>query len=493
MKKKTIANIIMVVVILMIVVTGMLSVAYIKGRFDKVDDNSVLLTDYHGIIMLEREGIAYTTTEDTVLRDGDKIKCTSGSTVKINIGDSYIVLGQNAETKITNATASSFALNINIGEVFVYADSNILLSFDGKNAVIDDSVVTLSVRHGAQSINVYSGTVNEVQSGNMIEWVGETLSVRPCSINSLNDFNITQIRNVNKFKTLVFTNDDLDRLEIERYSEMENEFVSGAVVESEEAPDDIDATDTIDMTDTTESTEIVEYADDTKSVKKPTKKVKAPKKSDNTKPVVTLNPTIIPEISETGKPIETPNIEVTLKPDETNNVVVTKQPQKTSKPLEINKSTATPKSISTLNPTSTPKVSTDKACTITIRCDTILDNWDNLELSKVEFVPENGCILPTAKVEFTEGETVFDVLKRVCSDYDIQIEYSWTPMYESYYIEGINNLYEFDCGYESGWMYKVNGWFPNYGCSSYTLEDGDNIVWCYTCVGLGADVGDMGW
>lgn len=71
--------------------------------------------------------------------------------------------------------------------------------------------------------------------------------------------------------------------------------------------------------------------------------------------------------------------------------------------------------------------------------------------------------------------------------------FSWStpgsPMYNSYYIEGINHLYEFDCGNESGWMYKVNGWFPNYGCSSYTLQGGDTIVWCYTCNGLGADVG----
>jgi GH25 family lysozyme M1 (1,4-beta-N-acetylmuramidase) len=93
------------------------------------------------------------------------------------------------------------------------------------------------------------------------------------------------------------------------------------------------------------------------------------------------------------------------------------------------------------------------------------------------------------KVEFDEGETVFDVLVRICERLGIQIEYSWTPMYNSYYVESINHLYEMDCGPESGWMYKVNGWFPNYGCSSYTVENGDNIVWCYTCKGLGADVG----
>jgi len=128
-------------------------------------------------------------------------------------------------------------------------------------------------------------------------------------------------------------------------------------------------------------------------------------------------------------------------------------------------------------------------CTIQIRCDTILSNMDRLTPGKNAYVPSNGVILATSSVQFVDGETVFEVLQRACSYAGIQLEYSWTPMYGSYYIEGINNLYEFDCGAESGWMYKVNGWFPNYGCSSYTLKDGDVIVWCYTVSGLGADVG----
>lgn len=128
-------------------------------------------------------------------------------------------------------------------------------------------------------------------------------------------------------------------------------------------------------------------------------------------------------------------------------------------------------------------------CTITIRCDTIFDNADALEKAKAPYVPEDGVILPVTTVEFTSGETVFDVLQRVCEAADIQLEYSWTPLYDSYYVEGINHLYEFDCGFESGWMYKVNGWFPNYGCSAYELQGGEEIVWCYTCTGLGTDVG----
>ncbi|MBQ1399356.1 MAG: DUF4430 domain-containing protein, partial [Lachnospiraceae bacterium] len=140
-------------------------------------------------------------------------------------------------------------------------------------------------------------------------------------------------------------------------------------------------------------------------------------------------------------------------------------------------------------PEETPAPEPVHTCTIEIVCYTILNNMGNLNPAKVGFVPGNGVILSPTTVTYTPGETVFDVLTRVCATYGIQIEYSWTPMYNSYYIEGINNLYEFDCGHESGWMYKVNGWFPNYGCSSYTVSDGDSITWCFTCNGLGADVG----
>ena len=132
---------------------------------------------------------------------------------------------------------------------------------------------------------------------------------------------------------------------------------------------------------------------------------------------------------------------------------------------------------------------TENLCTITIRCDTVFDNLNSLEKAKFPYIPKDGEILPVITVEFTPGETVYDVLNRVCKAANLQIEYSWTPIYNSYYIEGINHLYEFDCGFESGWMYKVNGWFPNYGCSSYTLKGGEEIVWAYTCVGLGTDLG----
>lgn len=57
------------------------------------------------------------------------------------------------------------------------------------------------------------------------------------------------------------------------------------------------------------------------------------------------------------------------------------------------------------------------------------------------------------------------------------------------YVEGIEGLYEFDEGSESGWMYSVNGVFPSYSADQYKLEANDDVVWVYTRH-LGSDVGN---
>jgi hypothetical protein len=139
------------------------------------------------------------------------------------------------------------------------------------------------------------------------------------------------------------------------------------------------------------------------------------------------------------------------------------------------------------------EVNTQKTytCTFSIECSTILNNLSDLDPDKLELVPSNGVILAPTKVTFYEGESVFDVLQRICKEKGIHMESSWTPIYNSSYIEGIHNLYEFDCGELSGWMYRVNGWYPNYGCSRYQLADGEVVEWRYTC-DLGNDVGRKG-
>ena len=132
--------------------------------------------------------------------------------------------------------------------------------------------------------------------------------------------------------------------------------------------------------------------------------------------------------------------------------------------------------------------SAEYSCTLSISCSTILDNMDLCDPEKAELVPEDGWVLKPVTVTFYEGESVFDILQRTCKQQKLHMEFENTPIYNSAYIEGIHNLYEFDVGAYSGWMYKVNGWFPNYGCSRYQLKDGDVIEWVYTC-DLGKDVG----
>lgn len=127
-------------------------------------------------------------------------------------------------------------------------------------------------------------------------------------------------------------------------------------------------------------------------------------------------------------------------------------------------------------------------CTLSVTCKTVLDNLELLDPAKKNCIGDNGVIYAKKTVSFEEGETVFDVLNREMKKNGIHMAFSFNPVFNSRYIEGINNLYEFDCEEGSGWMYRVNGVFPNYGCSQYQVEDGDTIEWLYTC-DLGVDLG----
>ena len=484
MKKKKIANIVMVAVIIAIAVSGILGVGHIKGWFDKSDENTAVLTDFRGIITLQRDGVAYATTDETVLRKGDKITCDPGATVRITLGENYIALGQNADAEIINPDADEFALKVNVGEAFVNTNGSVSLEFADKQTEISNAVATLSVRKGAQSISVYQGSVGEATEGQMLEWIGDKESIRNFSVKSLNDFNISQIRKANKTKTLVFSNDDLDKLENERWEQMHG---------STETTTETAVTETVTSTHTEKTTKkettssTTEKKESTATVPETTAKPTTTKTQTTTEKTTKVKPT---RITTTRRDYSVYITEATTAVTETTTVTeaetTTRRTRTTTEPETTTKPTT-----ATAEPDETAKE--NLTCTITIRCDTILNNMDNLDPAKAPYVPDDGVILREVTVEFEEGETVFDVLNRVCREYDIPIEYSWTPMYDSYYIEGINNLYEFDCGSESGWMYKVNGWFPNYSCSSYYLTGGEKIVWCYTCNGLGEDVGAERW
>ena len=129
-----------------------------------------------------------------------------------------------------------------------------------------------------------------------------------------------------------------------------------------------------------------------------------------------------------------------------------------------------------------------KTISLSIQCNTILAHKEEFDQDKLEVLPEDGVILEKEDIAYKDGETVFDALVKATKAHKIHMEYTGSKEYKTNYIEGIHNIYEFDCGPLSGWMYKVNGKFPNYGCSSYKLKAGDVVEWVYTC-DLGKDVG----
>lgn len=136
----------------------------------------------------------------------------------------------------------------------------------------------------------------------------------------------------------------------------------------------------------------------------------------------------------------------------------------------------------------TPPEEQDTACRISIVCSTVLDHLDWLAEGKADILPAGGVLLAECAVEPQEGETAFSLLQRVTREQGIQMEASFTPGTGSAYVEGIGNLYEFDCGQRSGWLYFVNGISPGYSSSEYTLKPGDRVEWVYTC-DMGQDVG----
>ena len=115
---------------------------------------------------------------------------------------------------------------------------------------------------------------------------------------------------------------------------------------------------------------------------------------------------------------------------------------------------------------------------LTIQCTSILGSKDLWKEGLEEVIPPDG-IFYDGECGFSPGDSVYHILRNVCSEKDIPLDSQYTPVFGTYYIRGIGNLYEFDCGDESGWKYSVNGITPGEGSSSYFPRNGDYIVFFY--------------
>ena len=194
------------------------------------------------------------------------------------------------------------------------------------------------------------------------------------------------------------------------------------------------------------------------------------------------------EVEKTDNSSEKPKPSNSEKPKPSNNEKP--KPSNNEKPKPSNNEKPKPGNSSTKpkpenNQTITSPKPKNKTVTIAISCKTAINNGLNKKPG-FSHLPSNGIILQNMKVEFNEGDTVFDILVKVTRKKGIHMEYRGSG--SNTYIEGINNLYEFDGGSNSGWMYSVNGVYPNYGVGAYKVKSSDVIKFNYTC-NLGADLG----
>lgn len=114
----------------------------------------------------------------------------------------------------------------------------------------------------------------------------------------------------------------------------------------------------------------------------------------------------------------------------------------------------------------------DSVITVTVFC-SCKNAVDYGIRDKKDYVPSDGIILNTT-VTLKKGSSALDAIKEACLKGNAEIDENRG------YIRGIGGLYEKDCGGASGWMYSVNGTFPNVSSDKYALSSDDRIEFHYT-------------
>jgi len=153
-------------------------------------------------------------------------------------------------------------------------------------------------------------------------------------------------------------------------------------------------------------------------------------------------------------------------------------------PTALGPRNTTTEQTTTSTPTETTAPSPD-VCTLIVSCETVLDNLPALDADKHELIPADG-VLFDAQEALQPGDTVYDVFRRALMRERFHFEVATVA--GTIYVAGIGNLYEFDCGGTSGWLYRVNGVFQSVSCNQVRVAPGDLLEFVYTC-DLGRDVG----
>ena len=119
--------------------------------------------------------------------------------------------------------------------------------------------------------------------------------------------------------------------------------------------------------------------------------------------------------------------------------------------------------------------------TLTVGFQTAVENGILRDPAYAGVLPESGYFLENEAVALETGESALDLLRRTLRARNIAFSASGG------YVRSIGGLSERAMGAQSGWLYSVNGVFPNYSARSYTLKPGDRVAFLYSC-----KLGDVG-
>lgn len=426
--KNFIFNLCMVIAISAVAIGGFLFVKDIKTGGVSPAIASVEKTK--GNVSISRGGVAYSLKKSMDLIDGDIVITSTNATASISLPNGSITMEECSSIKLNNQQ-----ITLTEGSVYGELNKSSMLALNDWQITSDDMGVFASLRGNQPNARIYSGSavINDgkesfsLNSGEELQRDanGKALSNK-LTENSLSDFEIE--RCLASDKQLFTEKATLEAVKKNRLLAQEKALQAQKLAKQEAL-------------------------------------------AQGTKPLIEQSTSSKPQ-SQASNPT-TPNINI----DELFESI----------PVETNSSSidSTNDNVNYGNDNYDDTQSNNKEnkifVTFEIECSAILPNIDNLTDGKDIYVPDNGSILSAVTVEANDGESVYELLRRLCRENGIQLETSWTPAYNSHYIEGINHLYEFDCGSGSGWVYRVNGWSPNYGVSVYKLKDGDYVTINYTC------------
>ncbi len=459
-QQKKIFNAIMIVAALALVVAGVLAALWLRGNgpFQAQPAHAIAVSEVSGNVNIERAGLSRALEQGEQLREGDVLQTESQTSVTASIDgeEGWLVLEEESVVRITQQENDMPGLLLEKGELYLdYGGEGFELGVPQQTLLLNDAIVSVRAAEKSTSVqvlNAATGLSGEQSSdaGSLLVVLENKTDTSKLKANDLSDQTIAHaLLSIDSGRALIFDKGQLERVLKKRQGEKNKNDSDSAQVKTERVQSEEDA-------DSTSSEDGEQKSQEPSS--------EAEKDS-------------AAEGSDSSASIEGKDIGSSKK---------SKGADSSSRSSGGNSNKREDSSHSRQGDASGGQEK--MLVTIEIRCDTILSHKSDLASGKEKYVPSDGAIVKRQTVEVTVEDTVFDVLKAVCRQEGIHLEYRSTAAYGGVYIEGINHLREFDCGDLSGWVYMVNGHQPNKTCSDYRVSNGDSIAFAYTCEGLGADV-----